>query len=57
MRIHSSAETNLHEAQLQARREERDLEDRRLELLKTRLDEQLRQERQSKMQVKVSPSR
>jgi len=56
MRIHSSSEAKLHEAELQARREERDLEDRRLELLKARLNE-LRERQQATMQLKLAPSR
>jgi hypothetical protein len=56
MRTDSSSEAKLHEADLQARREERDLEDRRLELLKARLSE-LREQQQAKMQLKLAPSR
>jgi hypothetical protein len=55
MRILPAVEANLHESDLQARREERDLEDRRLELLKVRLNE-LREEQQTKMRLDRPPA-
>lgn len=49
-----SGEAKLHESQLQARRAERDLEDRRLQLLKARLAEKLREQQQAKIRVSLA---